>query len=83
MSVGLMSEPKKPKKKPGPKPDPSRSRNAVTMVRSTETWKRWLESLAEHDGNTRRADANISETIDRALALYARDIGFEKTPPKR
>ena len=78
MSVGLMA-----KKKPGPKPDPSRARNAVTMVRSTEPWKRWLESLAEHDADARRADANISETIDRALVLYAREIGFTKVAPKR
>lgn len=78
MSVGLMA-----KKKPGPKPDPSRVRESVTNVRSGTAWKEWLEQLAEHDADARRADANISETIDRALVLYAREIGFTKVAPRR
>jgi hypothetical protein len=54
-----------------------------TNVRSGAAWKEWLEQLAEHDADARRADANISETIDRALVLYAREIGFTKVAPKR
>jgi hypothetical protein len=71
------------KKKPGPKPDPSRAKEAVTNVRSGEPWKRWIERLAEFDAEMRRTDTNISDTIDRAVVLYAREIGFDQVAPRR
>jgi hypothetical protein len=73
-----MTEPKKPKKKPGPKPDPSRVRDAAIMVRSTPAWKQAVEAFAEWD----RAPS-VSDLIDRAIVAYARERGYEKAFPKR
>ena len=73
MVAGVMA-----KKKPGPKPDPSRTRDAVTMVRSTVAWKAAVDRMAEFD----RAPS-VSDLIDRAIAAYARTIGFPEPIPKR
>ncbi|HWE35279.1 MAG TPA: hypothetical protein VG406_01810 [Isosphaeraceae bacterium] len=73
----------RPKRRPGPKPDPARTRHAVTNIRSAPGWKAWLERLAAFDSEARRADANISETVDRALVLYAQSIRFPEAAPKR
>jgi hypothetical protein len=77
----LMDKPKR--KKPGPRPDPGRVRGATTMVRSGEPWKEWLERLAAFDADARRTSPNASDTIDRALVSYAREIGFKEVAPKR
>jgi hypothetical protein len=67
-----------PKSKPGPKPDPSRVRVTTTMVRSSEAWKTAVESLAEFD-----RCSSVSELIDRAVAQYARHVGYNRAIPMR
>jgi hypothetical protein len=74
---------KKRKPEPGAEPGPSRSRDAVTFVRSSQVWKDWLDGLAEHDAKMRRARLNISETADRAFVAYAREVGYQEVPPPR
>jgi hypothetical protein len=76
--VSLVADMAKPKKKPGPKPDPTRVRDAVTNVRSTEAWKNAVEEFAEWD----RAPS-VSDLIDRAIVAYARERGYDKAFPKR
>jgi hypothetical protein len=73
-----MTEPKKPRKKPGPKPDPSKARDSAIMVRSTAAWKQAVEEFAEWD----RAPS-VSDLIDRSIVGYARERGYEKAFPKR
>lgn len=77
MSIGLMAEPKHPKKRPGPKPNPAKTRNAAIMVRSTDEWKEWVEELAAFKRMT------ASDLIDHALVAFAREAGFTKMPPRR
>jgi hypothetical protein len=73
VSVGAMA-----KKKPGPKPDPTRTRNAVINVRSTEAWKQAVEEFADWD----RAPS-ASDLVDRAVVSYARERGYGKAFPTR
>ncbi len=47
------------------------------QVRSSLEWKAWLERLAKYDRTT------AAELADRALASYARSIGFPDQPPER
>lgn len=47
------------------------------QVRGSAEWKQWLEELAEFDRST------IADISDRAIAAYARQIGFPKPPPPR
>lgn len=47
------------------------------QVRSVPEWKAWLEKLAKYDRTT------AAEVADRALAAYARSIGFPDAPPDR
>jgi len=74
----VADKPKKAKGKPGPKTDPSKVRDAATMVRSSQAWKDSVERLADFD----RAPS-VSDLIDRAVAHYARAIGFPEPIPKR
>jgi hypothetical protein len=68
----------RPKKKAAPKAEPtSRTRDAVTFIRSSEAWKEHVERLAELDRSP-----SVSDFIDRAVAHYARSRGFD-TPPRR
>jgi hypothetical protein len=83
VAPAVADKPKKSKGRPGPKPDPTRVREAVTNIRSSDAWKGWAKRLAEFDAESRRSDANISEAIDRALVLYAREMGFPEVAPKR
>jgi hypothetical protein len=71
------------KRKPGPKPVEGVGRTVPTTIRSTEAWKHWLERLAAFDAEARRASPNASDTIDRALVAYARQIGFKEVAPLR
>lgn len=78
MSAGLMSEPKKGKKKPGPRPDPDRARMSTTMVRSRADWKLWVDEFKDFVRSE-----SVADLIDRALVSYAREMKFPKLPPKR
>jgi hypothetical protein len=68
----------KKKGKPVPaEPDDSGRKPMVVQVRGSQEWKAWVEELAEIDG------IPLAMMVDRALRLYARHLGFDKTPPKR
>jgi hypothetical protein len=58
------------------RPD-SDPRKIVLAVRGRQVWKDWIDRLAAHDRSS------INELIDRALARYAREIGFKEVPPER
>jgi hypothetical protein len=78
MSVGAQSV----AKKEGPARGPRKSRDAlprpiVLAVKGRREWKEWVDRLAAHDRSS------VNELIDRALARYARWIGFEEVPPER
>ena len=53
------------------------SKPIALQVRSGPEWKAWLEKLAKYDRTT------AAEVADRALAAYARSIGFPDAPPDR
>ena len=72
------ADPSEAKGKPGPKPDPTRVRSEAVMLRGRPEWKEWLGRLAEFDRS-----ASMNELFDRAIAVYAREVGFKETPPKR
>jgi hypothetical protein len=71
------------KRKPGPKPSEGVGRTEAITIRTTPAYKSWVERLAQHDATLRRASANVSETNDRALVAYAREIGFKEAAPIR
>jgi hypothetical protein len=48
------------------------------MVRSSDAWKEAITAFAGWD----RAPS-VSDLIDRALAVYARQQGYDKPIPKR
>ena len=49
----------------------------VLQVRGSLEWKAWLEELAKFDR------ATVADVADRAIAAYARSIGYPKAPPLR
>lgn len=49
----------------------------VVQVRGSDEWKAWVERLAAFHRGT------IADVTDRALAAYARQIGFNEPPPER
>jgi hypothetical protein len=77
----LMAQPKRGK--PGPKPDPEKARGETSMVRSGREWKEWATRLAAFDAEARRTNPSLSDTIDRALVSYAKEIGFGEPAPRR
>lgn len=78
-----LEDPPVARKKPGPKPAEGEGRTELTTIRSTASWKEWLDQLAEYDANLRRAKPNVSETVDRSVVVYAREIGFKVAAPIR
>ncbi len=71
------------KAKPGPKVGEGGEREVPTTIRSTRAWKEWVVQLAAYDADARRAQTNVSDTVDRALVDYARSIGFTVAAPRR
>jgi hypothetical protein len=71
----------KKKEDPRPKFQPIEnwrpSKPISLQVRSSLEWKAWVEKLAKYDRTT------AAELADRALAAYARSIGFPDPPPDR
>jgi hypothetical protein len=49
----------------------------AVQVRGSAEWKAWVERLAARDR------ASVADLTDRALAAYARQIGFAEEPPER
>lgn len=58
-------------------PDEWKRKPIVIQLRGTPEYKAWAERLAEHDRTT------VADSTDRALALYAKHIGFTEPPPRR
>jgi hypothetical protein len=52
-------------------------RSVVNTFRSTPAWRNWAARLAEPER------VEVPDRIDRALAEYAKKVGFPKRPPKR
>jgi hypothetical protein len=61
-----------PRKSPDPEP-----REVLFSVKGRKSWLEWVDRLADFDRSNR------VELIDRALARYAREIGFDEQPPER
>jgi hypothetical protein len=59
--------------KPPPPDEPSMTTRGLSM---TDSYELWLECFARSEQMT------LSTLIDRALASYAKQVGFE-TPPER
>lgn len=62
--------------RPGPRPNPERTRSALVNVRSRPEWRDWLRRFAASERK------GVSDLVDEALLLLARDRGFEM-PPRR
>ena len=58
-------------------PDEWKRKPIVIQLRGTEEFKAWAERLADADRTT------VADVTDRALALYAKHIGFAEPPPRR
>jgi hypothetical protein len=52
-------------------------RSVVNTFRSTPDWRDWVARLAESER------IGMPDLIDRALADYAKRVGFPDRPPKR
>lgn len=68
---------KKPPPKAGAPKAAAVPRKSITTLKGSPEWGAWLERLADFDRNT------IVGLIDRAVAEYAQNHGFEERPPKR
>jgi len=64
------------RKRKGPKPSDGVGRKAMTMIRSTQRWKDWLQRFAKH------CRLDVSDTADQAFVRYAYERGFEPPPPR-
>jgi hypothetical protein len=59
---------------PVPEPEP---RQTLFSVKGRPSWLAWVDRLAAADRSTR------ADLLDRALARYAKEIGFREAPPER
>lgn len=62
----------RPKKQAQPKGKPK-----TIGFRVASEYAQWLDGLAKHDRST------LAAVIDRALAVYAAQIGYTKPAPER
>jgi hypothetical protein len=60
------------RKGPGPQP-----RETLIAIKGNPEWKLWLDRLASFDRSS------TVQLIDRAIARYAKEIGFKEEPPER
>lgn len=60
-----------------PNPGKWQSKPMALQMRGAVEWKAWLEKLAEFDRTS------VADVADRAIARYAKEIGFPDPPPKR
>ncbi len=65
------------KKKPGPKPGEGPARTVMTNIRSTESWRGWLDRFAAFRRLT------VADVIDQSVVAHARETGFSEEAPKR
>lgn len=67
----------KRKRPPGEAQGRDGGKPLAIQVRGSTEWKAWVERLAEFDRS------NVADLTDRAMAAYARTIGFLDPPPPR
>lgn len=82
MSVGTLTVAKKRADADREPRGPRKSRDAeprpiALTIRGRDEWKEWVKRLADADRSS------LNELVDRALARYAREIGFKDMPPER
>ena len=74
------------KRKPGagrPK-GPTPPREPIAAFRGSEEFAAWFEGLVEHcRASSGWADISGASVIERALICIAREMGYDKPPPKR
>jgi hypothetical protein len=72
---------KPPRKGPGEKsprkPPDDEPRQVLLSIKGRLAWKEWLDRLAAFDRSS------TVQLIDRAVARYAKDVGFNEPPPER
>ena len=76
MSVGA-STVARPKKSPEPKAENWTNKTVIFQMRGSVEFKEWLKKLSDFDAT------DATEVVERALAAYARSIGFGEPRPKR
>ena len=64
-------------KGPRRNPDEWERKPLVLQMRGSAEWKAWVERLAKFDRGS------VADVTDRALAAYARLVGFTEKPPER
>jgi hypothetical protein len=64
------------KKRPAGEPA-KQPKGVLPAVRGSEEWRAWVDRLCDFD----RVPYPV--LIDRALAEYAKSVGFKEAPPKR
>ncbi len=57
--------------------DTWKSKPVAIQLRGAAEFKAWVQALADFDAT------DVSELTERALAAYARQIGFARVRPKR
>jgi hypothetical protein len=67
------------KKKADPKQNPEswNVKSIIMQLRGSAEYKAWLEGLAQFDATT------VAEMAERAFAVYARQIGYNVSRPRR
>jgi hypothetical protein len=65
------------KEKPARKDRDPAPRPIALTIRGRDEWKAWVRKLAAADRSS------FNELVDRALARYAKEIGFKESPPER
>lgn len=65
------------KKKPKGAGDWAERKPFALQMRGSPDWKKWVEGLSKFDRST------VADVADRALAAYARTIGYPEPPPPR
>lgn len=65
------------KKASVPVPTVAGPRRTVLTIKGTDQWKGWLERLGKH------LRTPTSTIVDHALVRYAKEMGFEESPPER
>ncbi len=74
-----VARPKKPRASEPPAPEPAKweAKRLIFQMRGSDEFKAWLQALADYDAT------DATEVVERALAAYARTIGFTQPRPKR
>jgi len=79
LTVGRPKKPRVSEPPPPPAPEPAKweAKRLIFQMRGSDEFKAWLLALADFDAT------DATEVVERALAAYARTIGFTQPRPKR